>query len=72
MKIQKHLDNIKNIQANLNDRYTQAMINLDAMNKQCGGRTLNGDFVLDRELAIAYFANNKHKIDYVTPDSYEK
>ena len=67
-KIKDHLENIKRIQSELRQQYTQAMINLDAINQECGGKTIDGDYVMDREKAIAYFANGKQKIDYSTPD----
>jgi len=66
--IEQHLENIKRIQSELHESYTQAMINLDVMNQACGGNLLNGDYIMDREKAIQYFANGKHKLDYVTPD----
>jgi len=64
-----HLSQIKEVQEGLNKMHTQAMINIDAMHQHCGGITDDkGNYVMDRDKAILWFANGNHRIDYVTPD----
>lgn len=56
--INQHIGKIKKIQSELNDKYTQASLNVGAMHLNCGGKCDDkGNFIMDREKAILWFAN---------------
>ncbi len=69
MRLGTHLKNIKRIKTELSEKYQQALQNVDAMHQNCGGKTDDkGNFIMDRESAILWFANNKHKENYISSD----